>query len=517
MPSIAEHGLDLRHQPRIIVVDSEPASAKQTVATLRGAGYECRSFLEREAALSTLKDAGADIIVVDFSSEKNATDLIRKVRMHSPQTAVILMASNPTVAAAVAAMRQGAFDYLIKPINTDELTAVVGKAIEIASLRRENRLLHEQLDVASMAAAFIAESAASRNLAAMVRRAAPAHSPVLIEGESGTGKELVARMLHHWSSRAQGPFVKMSFKSLTPVDTPARSDGGAHTHAGIGAMLAEYVERATGGTLFLDELSEATPEFQSALLRLIGDGASPRSYGVAHGRASQAAGVRIVASTNRTLTHEVAGGRIRPDLYFALNVIAIHVDPLRDRTEDVLPLARHFLALHAAETGRSLMLTTDAEKALLAYAWPGNVRELENVVERAVVMSSSERISAEALMLRTEARPTAEPIATGHINHAATSRPETIAPPASADEAVPGIDQAVETAPVAESEPVEPEAVASDAQVPTEGTLQEFLDRAAALRIRKAIDFAKGNRNAAAGALGIDRTTLYRLMRRLGL
>src|SRR5262249_42250693 len=156
---------------------------------------------------------------IDFASEKNTTELLRRVRTTSPQTAVILMTSNPTVGAAVAAMRQGAFDYLTKPINTDELTAIVGKAIEIASRQRENRRLHEQLDVASMEAAFVAESATSRGLAAMVRRAAPASSAVLIEGESGTGKELIAHMLHHWSSRAQGPFVKLNFKSLASTES----------------------------------------------------------------------------------------------------------------------------------------------------------------------------------------------------------------------------------------------------------------------------------------------------------
>ena len=277
MPSIQEHELRLRHRPRIVVVDAEPASARQTLTALVAAGYECAGFVECESAIATLNDRGADVMVADFASAKTASDLIRRVKNESPETAVILMVANPAVSAAVAAMRQGAFDYLTKPINTDDLTAVVGKAIEIASLRRENRILHEQLDVASMAAAFIAESASSRNLAAIVRRAAPANSPVLIEGESGTGKELIARMLHHWSSRAQGPFVKMSFKMLSPVEPLlAPGDGVARPHTGISAMLSEYVERASGGTLFLDEISEATPEFQSALLRLMGDDAGHR-------------------------------------------------------------------------------------------------------------------------------------------------------------------------------------------------------------------------------------------------
>jgi DNA-binding NtrC family response regulator len=516
MPTI--HELDGRagHQPRIVVVDSEPTSARHALAALTGAGYECSSFVECDAAVATLQESGADVIVADFTSDKSAADLIRRVRMHSPETAVILMVSNPTVSAAVAAMHQGAFDYLTKPINPDELTAVVGKALEIASLRRENRKLHEQLDVASMAAAFIAESASSRNLAAMVRRAAPANSPVLIEGESGTGKELVARMLHHWSSRAQGPFVKVSLKVLALSESSVGlSEHAARPNPGVAAMFSEYVARASGGTLFLDEISEATPQFQAALLHLIGDRESSANYGAAHRRTPRTSGVRIVASTNRSPTHEVADGRIRPDLYFALNVISLQVGPLRERTEDILPLARHFLALHAAETGRSLVLTPDAEKTLLAYSWPGNVRELENIIERAVVMSSSERISTEALMIPSVTNAMAQP-ALSRGDQSMPARLETAARVA-ADEAAPATAKAVEIESATDTETIAREQATAASPVPTEGTLQEFLDRAAALRIKKAIDSANGNRNAAATALGIDRTTLYRLMRRLGL
>jgi DNA-binding NtrC family response regulator len=346
----------------------------------------------------------------------------------------------------------------------------------------------------------------------MVRRAAPANSPVLIEGESGTGKELVARMLHHWSSRAQGPFVKVSLKSLLPIESSlGQSEIAPRQHAGIAALLSEYVERAAGGTLFLDEISDATPEFQSALLRLIGDGENRKNYGAGQRRTPRTSGVRIVASTNRPLTHEIAAARVRPDLYFALNVIAIQVAPLRERREDIMPLARHFLALHAAESGRALVLTPDAEQALLAYSWPGNVRELENVIERAVVMSSSERISTDALMLRSETVASPTPIASVAVPRSMPMPSET--PTITPDKAM----TAMETDSAAETDTMVREEVETGAPVPMEGTLQEFLDRAAALRIKKAIDLTKGNRNAAATALGIDRTTLYRLMRRLGL
>src|ERR1700683_371319 len=156
MPSIQEHNLRVHQRPRIVLLDGEPASAKQSLATLTGAGYECKSFVECDLALAAVDESGADVIVADYSNDRMASDLIRKVRMHSPETALILMVSNPTVSSAVAAVRQGALVYLTQPINPDELTAVVGKAIEMAALRRENRLLHEQLEVARMAAAVVA-------------------------------------------------------------------------------------------------------------------------------------------------------------------------------------------------------------------------------------------------------------------------------------------------------------------------------------------------------------------------
>jgi DNA-binding NtrC family response regulator len=488
MALIREQDVRTTQRPRIVLVDAEASQLRQAQAALAQAGYECASFADSQAALSAVEQRGADVVVADLASEHGAIELVRRVRANSPETAVILLVTSPSVSAAVAAMRQGAFDYLIKPVNLDEFTAVVNRALEMSALKRENRALHEQLDVASMAAAFIAESASSRHLAAMIRRAAPANSPVMIEGESGTGKELVARMLHHWSSRAQGPFVRLSFKSFA----------GDQQQAGVAAMLSEYVARAAGGTLFLDEIAEARPEFQSAMLRLISEGDGPRGY--TRGRPSA---VRIVSSTNRSLAREVAAGNLRPDLYFALNVIAIQVAPLRERREDILPLARHFLALHAAESGRPLVMTQEAEAALLAYSWPGNVRELENVIERAVVMSTGERISSEALML--------------------VARGAEHAPSAPAPSAV-SATQSAQAAPVPEppqtpSAPAEAEAAAEGEEggLALEGTLQESLDRAASIRIKRALQAAGGDRNAAAAALGIDRPTLLRLIRRLGL
>jgi transcriptional regulator with GAF, ATPase, and Fis domain len=240
-------------------------------------------------------------------------------------------------------------------------------------------------------------------------------------------------------------------------------------------------ERASGGTLFFDEIGEAGPDFQAKLLRVLEDGEVMR-VGASKPRKVD---VRIVAATNRGLRREVEVGRFRADLFFRLNVIPINIAPLRDRTEDILALARYFLIAHSADAGRPITLSTEAERALLAYPWPGNVRELENVIERAVVMSGAEVLTPDAFAL------------------------EELAPGAALDEMVSVSAPAAPSASVSEDQPTRS---ADDS-----GTLQECLDRAATERIKAALNAAGGNRAEAASALGVDRTTLYRLMKRLTL
>jgi DNA-binding NtrC family response regulator len=482
---------------RVMVVDAEPAQAKQVLGVLVQAGYQCDAFTEGEAALDALGGLCVDALVVDVAiAGLRAVQLVRSVRRRSPQTAAILLVSSPAAATAAAAIREGAFGYLIKPVNPDELAAMVAKALEVAALKRENRLLQEQLEVARMAAAFVAESPESRRLLEVIRRVAPAHSPVLIEGESGTGKELIARMLHHWSPRARGPFIRVSFKSFLSSADATPSDQGLR--AGATALLGEYVGQARGGTLFLDEVGEASAEVQASLLGLLGDERMRASAAV-----QSPLDVRVVAATNHTLAREVAAGHFRADLYFALNVIAIQGVPLRERRADILPLARHFLAFRSAESGRSLSLAPDAEAALLSYSWPGNVRELENVIERAVVMTYAERISQEALGLGPET---------------AVSQP----PEAAVRRRAERPDRSHETTQASDVRSAAADNELSGQTLPgpkelAEGTLADCLDRAATVRVKTALEAAKGNRDAASAALGIDRATLSRLMRRLGI
>jgi DNA-binding NtrC family response regulator len=471
---------------RVLIVDDELHLARMAAGLLREAGYECETCPSADAAMRALEQHGADVIVADLKMPGvDGMELLRKVQAKRPDVAVVVAASAPSSEAAGQALREGAFDYVSKPFNSEELNAVVSRAVEMSTLQRENRRLREQLDVAAMAAEFIAESESSRQMVAAIRRVAPARATALIQGETGTGKELVARMLHFWSRRAEGPFVAVNCKAF--ADGVVESELFGHEKGSFTGAIRDRAgcfERASGGTLFLDEIGEAGPDFQAKLLRVLEDGEVMR-VGASKPRKVD---VRIVAATNRSLRREVEAGRFRADLFFRLNVIPINIAPLRDRTQDILALARYFLIAHSADAGRPITLSAEAERALLAYPWPGNVRELENVIERAVVMSGAEVLTPEAFAL--EELPPHEPF--DHVVGASA--------PISAPAPSPGASEAG------------PKGAAMEA-----GTLQECLDRAATDRINAALTAAGGNRAEAASALGVDRTTLYRLMKRLNL
>jgi len=456
---------------RVLVVD-EGTVAQLTINALRKAGFDTEGCSNGNTALATVETGGADVVVCSMQMPGvDSMDLLRRMHARRPDVPVVMLAADPSVHSVVYAMRQGAFDYVTKPFDDEALAAIVERALEMGCLKRENRELRERLDVVSSAAGFVAESPQSKQLVAMIRRVAPARSTALIEGESGTGKELIARMLHYWSNRAEGPFVAVNCKAF--ADGVVESELFGHekgSFTGAIAARAGCFERASGGTLFLDEIAEAGPDFQAKLLRVLEDGEVLR-VGASKPRKVD---VRIVAATNRVLRTEIASGRFRGDLYFRLNVIPVRIAPLRDRPQDILPLARHFLAFYSAEAGRPLGLSHEAEKVLLAYPWHGNVRELENVIERAVVMSGAEVLTPDAFALET-----------------------SITEPA---------DTSDDLADLLEPEPAKPNE-----------TLQACLDRAAVTKIKAALAAVNGNRAEAATLLGVDRTTLYRLMKRLNL
>ena len=454
---------------RVLIVEEEQV-ALVAARTLANAGCDSETAGNGNAALHALEQRGADVVLCAVRlNGADGLELLRKVRGRRPDVPVVMLTGDPSVSSAVAAMRQGAFDYVTKPLDDEELVAIVARALEMTSLRRENHRLRQQLDVASTAAGFIAQSAQSRELVAMIRRVAPSRSTAMIEGESGTGKELVARMLHYWSNRAEGPFVAVNCKAF--ADGLVESELFGHekgSFTGAIAARAGCFERASGGTLFLDEIAEAGSDFQAKMLRVLEEGEVLR-VGASKPRRVD---VRIIAATNRVLRTEVAKGRFRADLYFRLNVIPVRVAPLRERVDDVLPLALHFLAYHSAQAGRQITLSREAEQTLRSYPWPGNVRELENAIERAVVLSGADVLTPEAFVLD----------------------------------------------PLVEEDDGGPPAALPIAQIPQMSeSLQDCLDRAASSRIKLALDEANGNRAEAAAALGVNRTTLYRLIKRLGL
>jgi DNA-binding NtrC family response regulator len=441
---------------RILVVDDEARMAEVVAQALRRAGHECETCANGEAALAALDERGADVVVTDWKMPgMDGVELLRRLHARRPDLPVILLTAHGTVPAAVAAMREGAFDYVSKPFDNDELRALVARALELGRLERENRWLRQEVATRYAPDTVVAESPRSRELLELVRRVAPSRATVLVQGESGTGKELVARLLHFWSDRVGQPFVAVNLKAFAEGVLESELFGhekGAFT--GAVSARAGCFERAAGGTLFLDEVAEVSPDVQAKLLRVLQEGEVLRVGGAQ----PRPVDVRVVAATNRVLREEIAAGRFREDLYFRLNVIPVQLVPLRARREDIVPLARHFLARHA---GRRLAFAPAAEEVLAAHGWAGNVRELENVVERAVVLARGETITPEDLLLEEPA---------GSVN----------------------VDAAG-------------------------GTLQEHLDRAAAERIRAALEAARGQRTEAARLLGVDRTTLYRLMRRLGI
>ena len=451
----ADHGT-------VLLVENDEDAARLLAKALEQKGYDTEICPSSDAVL-TIAEQGCEVIIAAVRGPgTDGLEMLRRLRARRPDVAVILLAADNSVTSVAAAMREGAFDYVTKPFSAEALVKTVARAIEMGSLQRENHRLRQQLDVASTAAGFIAESPQSKQLVAMIRRVAPSGSTTLIEGESGTGKELIARMLHYWSARADGPFVAVNCKAF--ADGVVEGELFGHqkgSFTGAFAARAGCFNRASGGTLFLDEIAEAGTDFQAKLLRVLEDGEVLR-VGASKLRKVD---VRIVAATNRVLRNEVAAGRFRADLYFRLNVIPVKIAPLRERREDILPLARHFLAYYTALAGRPVTLSPEAERSLVNYSWPGNVRELENVIERSVVISGAEVLTPDAFALEGNIEPTPE-----------------------------GAD------------PAEPNE-----------TLQAYLDRAAVSRIRAALDAAKGNRAIAATTLGVDRTTLYRLMKRLGL
>lgn len=368
--------------PNILVVDDEVKMGVLVAGTLEDEGYSVTRTETGEEALSLLNKERYDVVVTDLKmSPISGLTILKETKKKNPETIVILMTAHASAETAVAAMKSGAADYLIKPFSLDELVILVKRQLHSRKLADKVEALTTDLD-RYVSANFVGTSPALKVVLDMVHRVAKTDAGVMITGESGSGKELVARAVHAASPRADGPFVAINCAALPETLLESELFGhekGAFT--GASARKRGQFEVADGGTIFLDEVGEIPLGVQAKLLRALEDKTFNRVGGTAQLRVD----ARVVAATNRDLLVEMREGRFREDLFFRLNVFPINVPALRERPEDIRVLANHFLKRYNADA----TLSVSAMDAMEAYSWPGNVRELKNVLERATILSDS--------------------------------------------------------------------------------------------------------------------------------
>ena len=387
----------------VLIIDDEKNIRTLVSRVLGEDQIEVHSAGTGKEGLDLADEASPDVVLLDLRlPDSDGIQILRELRVRHPETAVIIITGFGQVETAVAAMKSGATDYLEKPfVHLDKLRLAVGRALEEVRARREIQRLHGQ---EAGKYQIIGESSATRQLRDMIAQLArsEAHT-ILIQGESGTGKELVAKGLHYESSRGHLPFMEVNCAAITETLFESELFGhekGAFTDAK--ATKKGLMELADRGTLFLDEIGEVAVGSQAKLLRCLQERAFKRVGGVRDIKVD----VRVIAATNRSLENQVKEGRFREDLFYRLNVIPIQIAPLRERREDIVTLARHFLAEANRTFHRSIKaFASETERLLLAYPWPGNVRELRNLIERLVILATGEVIEPHQLPSQFTGRP----------------------------------------------------------------------------------------------------------------
>ena len=381
---------------RILVVDDEKSMRDFFDILLRREKHEVETAASGEEALDLVARKTYDLVITDLKMPRvTGLDVLGGTKGQSPDTEVIVITAYSAVETAIDAMRLGAFSYLSKPFNNEEIKIVIEKALEKRRLVAENQRLLEAIQEGEPFQRIIGRSEPIREIFRQVRQIAPTRSTVLITGESGTGKEMVARAVHHASLRGGKAFAVLNCGAI-PHDLMESEIFGHVKGAFTGAISDKkgMAEVAHQGTFFLDEIGELPPLMQVKLLRLLQE----KRLKPVGGTREIEVDVRIIAATNRNLEEEVESGRFREDLYFRLNVILLDVPPLRDRRDDIPLLAQHFLKKYSSELGRKIRgFSKEAHRVIMTYAFPGNVRELENLVERSVAFETGDWISVESL------------------------------------------------------------------------------------------------------------------------
>ncbi|MEO0052590.1 MAG: sigma-54 dependent transcriptional regulator [candidate division WOR-3 bacterium] len=371
---------------RILLVDDEAAYCELTASNLRSAGYTVDAVTSGATALELLNKNTYEVVITDLKmTPVDGLAVMSAAKKNNPDTEVIIVTGFGTIATAVEAMRQGAFDFVTKPVSADHLLVLLEKIKQVHRTRLENRILKQELKSTNRYSDLVGSSPAIKKLLSMIQKVAASDTTVLITGESGTGKELIARLIHNASPRAQHPFIAVHAAALPETLLESELFGyekGAFT--GASGKKRGRLEQADGGTLFLDEIGELTPSMQVKLLRFLQD----RSFVPLGSDKLVTVNARIIAATNRNLSLLVSQGKFREDLYYRLAVFPIHIPPLRDHKEDIPLLCNHILN----RLGCHRELSKDVIDLLSKWDWPGNVRELENVLERALILAAGGEI-----------------------------------------------------------------------------------------------------------------------------
>ncbi len=384
---------------RILVVDDDASLRRVLEYNLSEEGYVVETAGDGGEALEKLGREAFALVVTDIKMPgMDGMDLLKRIKADAPDTQVIVITAFGTIEMAVEAMKSGAFEYILKPFNRDELKLAVKKALRYGSLERENERLTKEVSKRFGFENLIGDSPAMGKVLSLVAKVAESEAPVLITGESGTGKELVARAIHYRSGRRKGPFVAINCAAI-PRDLLESEFFGHRKGAFTGAVRdrqGKFLE-ADGGTLFLDEIGELPVELQAKLLRALQE----REITPVGGEGVTRFDARVLSATNIDLEEAIGEGKFREDLYYRLAVVPIHIPSLKERSEDIALLAAHFIGSHPYGAGVSL--SRDALKALEKYSWKGNVRELENTIERAMVLKNGNVITPDDLPERITA------------------------------------------------------------------------------------------------------------------
>ncbi len=388
----------------ILIVDDDQLSRTFLTEAVQALGYRASVARGGDEGLALAQSAHPDLVVTDLRMPgTDGLALVKKLHEALPDLPTVLCTAHGTVEVAVQAIKDGASDFLLKPVSHETLSMVIQRIDRQQRLERENRYLRSAQSESQPE--IVAESSSMAETLRSAKKLARSKGTVLISGESGTGKERIAHLIHRESPRAQGPFIRVNCAALSETLLESELFGherGAFT--GAHKLREGRFELADKGTLLLDELGEISPALQAKLLRVLEEEEFERVGGTSTLRVD----VRVVATTNRDLALEVKKGTFREDLYYRLHVLPLHLAPLRQRTDDILPLARHFLAHYARLHGmQAPTFTQAAEQQLRRWSWPGNVRELENVVQRAVVLSQGAQVDVPDLVFGRPSQPTA--------------------------------------------------------------------------------------------------------------